>query len=84
MKIEKWKDVLTEENRFLVLDDYSTYTDGVNDCQIVWLTEDGREEMVGGDVKLHNLKDGDCKWSISIESLLECWMEKYGSEEVER
>ena len=83
MKIEKWKDVLTEENRFLVLDDNSTYTGGVNNCCIVWMTEDGSEEM-SSDVKIHNLKDGNCKWSISIKSLLDCWMENYGSEEVER
>ena len=29
--MEKLKDVLTEENRVLVLDDNSTYTEGVND-----------------------------------------------------
>jgi hypothetical protein len=80
--METYSDVLTEENRLLVLDDNSTYTDGVNDCHIVWLTEDGIEEM-SDDVKIHNLKDGNTKWNISIKSLLDCWMEKYGSEVVE-
>ena len=81
--MEKWKNVLTEENRFLVLDDDETFTGGVNDCHIVWLTEDGSEEMCD-DVKLHNLKDGNIKWSVSLNHLVDCWMEKYGEEEVER
>ena len=80
--MEKISDALTEENRMLVLDDNSTYTDGVNDCHIVWFSGvDGVEDFVECD-NLSKLKDGSIKWYVSVNHLLECWMDKYSDYQI--
>ena len=76
----KMSDVLTEENRFLVLEDNSTYGMDISDSHMVWLTEEGREEFVERD-NLHKLEDGMVRWCVSVNHILDCWMEKYGSQE---
>ena len=81
--MEKLKDVLTEENRVLVLDDNSTYTEGVNDCHIVWFSSaEGLEDFVECD-NLSRLKDGSSKWCVSVNHLVDCWMEKYGEHRID-
>ena len=76
----KIRDVLTEERRILVFEDDETYTGDGSDSRIVWLTEEGEKEMSDG-TEFHNLGDGMVRGNLSIKDLLDCWMEKYGSEE---
>ena len=76
----KISDVLTEENRVMVLDDNST-SGGVSGSHLVWFSgRDGEEDFCERD-NLTKLKEGSIKYYLSVSQLLECWMEKYGEEE---
>ena len=75
----KTRDIFTEETGLLVFDDWETYTDCISESHIFWLTEEGQKESEDG--VLHLTEDGMVKGRISIKELLDCWMEKYGSQE---
>ena len=77
--MEKISDVLKEERGLLFFDDNETFTNSLEDSQVVWLTEEGEEEVDDGR-KLYGLDEEEKVLGyVKVSKLIECWMEKYGS-----